>query len=437
MTEHSRSHQITNLQAEADEQLRSSTLFQRAMRRVAHDYLTLTALGVVTFLALASFAAPLIVSLFLDIDYNNPDLYNSKLPPGSHVADSNTTVWQWITTSGESRRPFIGHTNSVIDLSFHPTEPIFVTASEDGTVRVWHIPSGRTQRKLDPPRNSDIRYTAADLNANGNLLLTGTNRGGITVWERDKANPQSADVSLVMIEAEPATITSVAFSPDDTLLLSGGDNGQVQLWDSSTGTLIHTATHSNRIHEVAFKADNALYAAADADGFVIVRETATNEVVFTLEHGAAARSVAFSPDGDFIATGGEDNVAILWNPDGSPAHILEHASAVNSVAFTPDGNLLTGTGDGDAFLWDVTTGEIIQSYTDFDYPINKVRISPDGESLITATAGRERYYVLGTDTSGRDHLSRLFYAGQISLNIGFLGGWGALTGGGGVGVLSG
>lgn len=134
MTDNTQPGRIASLEG-TEEQLRTKSLLERAGSRVLNDYLTLTALIVLVFLTVLSYSAPLIVSGLMDIDYNNPDLYNSKLPPNSTVSDSNSTVWQWIVETGASRRPFIGHTQGVIDLDFHSTEPVFVTVSRDGRIR--------------------------------------------------------------------------------------------------------------------------------------------------------------------------------------------------------------------------------------------------------------------------------------------------------------
>ncbi|MBN1562462.1 MAG: hypothetical protein JXA10_01390, partial [Anaerolineae bacterium] len=88
---------------ETEEIYRSQSLWQKAIKRILHDRLTLTALSVLFGLAALCFSAPL-VERILDIEYNHNDLYNSRLPMAAHVADSNTTTLMWDGETGEHVR---------------------------------------------------------------------------------------------------------------------------------------------------------------------------------------------------------------------------------------------------------------------------------------------------------------------------------------------
>ncbi|MEP3334028.1 hypothetical protein [Sedimentitalea sp.] len=70
-------------------------------------------------------------------------------------------------------------------------------------------------------------------------------------------------------------------------------------------------------------------------------------------HRSWVRSVAFSPDATLLATGSDDGTARLWNlSTGAEVARLEgHGDGVRSVAFSTDGTLLaTGSADGTAWL---------------------------------------------------------------------------------------
>ncbi len=72
---------IARLQME-EEQLISESLLKRALRRLWHDRLTMTAIGVIAILAILSIGAPFISEQILNTDYSRVDMAATFLKPG-------------------------------------------------------------------------------------------------------------------------------------------------------------------------------------------------------------------------------------------------------------------------------------------------------------------------------------------------------------------
>ena len=119
--------------------------------------------------------------------------------------------------------------------------------------------------------------------------------------------------------------------------------------------------------------------------------TASTPVSRTRQYGNANQwwsngEARFSPDGRFLVTWEMSPHVHVWDPDqGQLLHTLLHTERVGDVCFsTADPTLLaTGSWDGSARIWNLTTGELVVR---LQHPawVSRVRFSPDGRDLISS-----------------------------------------------------
>jgi WD40 repeat protein len=193
--------------------------------------------------------------------------------------------------------------------------------------------------------------------------------------------PQQAEKpELVIQDGHAAAVTSIAFSPDGQMLVSGSSDNSVKLWDVRVGRLVRSLEgHRAGVNAVAFSPDNKTIASASDDKTIKLWDALTGRLLRTLEgHTDKVNSVAFSPNGRMLASGSADSWVNLW--DANSGRLNRQLEGVSSnalaVAFSPDGSLLAAACQSQSVrLWEMRTGnQLSNNLPDPDH-------LPDGWSL--------------------------------------------------------
>ena len=162
------------------------------------------------------------------------------------------------------------------------------------------------------------------------------------------------------------SVNSVAFSPNGELVAAGTANGEVRLWQVSSGKPLLTCdTHSNWVFSIAFSPDGSILASGNEDQTLQLWDVNSGQALKILQgHSYRTMAVAFSPDGNILASGSDDHNIILWDMhSGQLLKTLKgHAGPVRSVAFSPDESILaSGSEDWTVNLWDIQSGQVLNT----------------------------------------------------------------------------
>ena len=199
-------------------------------------------------------------------------------------------------------------------------------------------------------------------------------------------------------------VTAMAFSPDGSVIATGGGDGATRLWDADTrrqlgAPISHRRDNCSSVAQVVFAPDGRTLATACL-GVVRFWDVATRRESGTpVDLDAVVTALAYSPDGRTFATGDFSGVVRQWDaathrPRGAPMgradETPERRSTVHAVAFSPDGKTLASASkDKTARLWDTATSRRLGApFEGHDQDVIDVAISPDGTTLATVSFDR-------------------------------------------------
>jgi len=238
-----------------------------------------------------------------------------------------------------------GHTGRVTAARYSPDGARVLTASTDGTARVWDAATGKELFALTGHTGP---VWVAEYNAAGNRILTAGDDHTPIVWDAKTG----AKVCALAGHTGPITGARFAFF---TVVTTATD-GTLRNWNPQTGAQIS----SDR-----------------AAGFTDRREL---------------RARVESPKGDRIVSlmllrDGAPPLPIeeLRDPDTQkPVLKLEAPVAGESAAFSADGRkVLIGTHDREAVLFDATTGKVLVRARGHTGPVTAVGLNPDATRFVT------------------------------------------------------
>jgi WD40 repeat protein len=215
-------------------------------------------------------------------------------------------------------------------------------------------------------------------------------------------------------------ISSVAFSPDGSMLASASEDHRIRLWSIGTQTLLRQLTgHQGSVKCVVFSPCSGVLASGAEDQTLRLWDAAKGEEVakYRVPKGGIT-SLAISADGEQLLSGGTDQVIRLWKTsNGQPLLQLPQHDRVECVAFSPNGKMIAaGNWDRIVRAWDVATGKMVRRFSGHSGGVKSIAFSPDG-SLLASGSG-DMTVRLWDMASGR-FLRRLWGHEGVVLSVAF------------------
>jgi WD40 repeat protein len=366
------------------------------------------------------------------------------LPDGKRAvsAGKRSSFNLWDVTTGKLLHTFQGHVAQVTSIAVSSDGRRIFSGSQDGTTRIWDADRGSLLASLIMRENGEWLavtpegfFDASTPNLATGILsvASGVERFGIegiqetlnrpdllreklrgdlsgkvreaavkldlsrALANKDKpAAPVAAPVPVEMTVETVAQMghagatSAMALSPDGRLVLTGGSDKTMKLWDAATGQELRSFIgHQGSVDAVAFSPDGRLALSGADDNTLRLWDVITGkELKSFVGHRSSIKSIAFSSNGQFAVSGSWDKTVKLWDIAG--AKLLrsfdDHREHIEAVAFSPDRlTILSAGADKTAKLWDVSTGALLRSFDTHRDSVEAVAFSPDGRRVLTGS----------------------------------------------------
>jgi WD40 repeat protein len=300
-------------------------------------------------------------------------------PDGKEIlsASKDGSVRIWPREASGAYTLLSGHTESIMDVAFAPDGKKLASVGFDSTARVWDATTGQELLKIH-----GAKLSAVDFSPMSHRIAVGSaEEGTVRTWD------------VVTGQADPAFELEwpniLKYNPGGASLAASEQKGvHIPVWDASSGKeKFRIPKGTGKCDGLSFSPDGSILAFSESDtGTVRLHDANTGDFLKELQSPPAGlQTVAFSQDGKLVASGGGDTFVRVWAVEsGKLLHQLEgHTLSVTALAFGrgQNGNrLFSGGIDGILRIWDPHVGEEVLAIP-IGGNIWSIAVSPDGKSV--------------------------------------------------------
>jgi WD40 repeat protein len=302
-----------------------------------------------------------------------------------YSAGADQTIRIWDVAEQRCLATLRGSGDEVHGLTLSPDGASLASGSKDGVVAFW---SALPQTKEEQPRVlaiGQIGWAGAAFAPDSRHLAV-ARKGGAQLYEL----PSLREVET--IAALGTNVSTMAYSPDGTRILSGSADGRLRVWSCAERRVVRDwPGHTAKVWGARFSDDAKRLISIDISGEVTCWDAQTWERIWSLAlQGQTGGAV--SPDGRLAVTGNWAGKVSWW--DGASAKLLAatfgHHHPVVAAAFSLDGRQAASVAeDGTVALWDAHSFQPITRFKGHMLGAHGVAFSPDGTRLATGGDGRE------------------------------------------------
>lgn len=258
------------------------------------------------------------------------------------AGSEDATAWMWKVPEGSVMQIFSAHSASVSYGGFANGGRSVITASEDGTIRLWNPRAGTVEHctHASPPHEPEA-VTCLAPHPSQAVYIFGVESGAVkmctaparaapappAIAPRPAASPRpslcpSAHAEsgklLASLPAHEDSVEAASFCECMPLAATGGMDGKLCIWDLNTYGLRHTCLHGAGVIEAVWRRGSPLVFSCTVSKEVRLWDARSGACLNTLTGHTDAvlcLAVGYPEAGAYLVSGSDDNTARVWALD--------------------------------------------------------------------------------------------------------------------------
>jgi WD40 repeat protein len=268
------------------------------------------------------------------------------------TASYDGSVKVWDVPGGANLMTLTGHQARILDAGLSPVGDLFATASEDHTARLWNLKDGASS--ILRGHSDAVRRVA--FSGDGKRLVTLSEDRTARVWD------VTSQKELCTLRDDQGGFGTAALnrSGDRILTAGSGKDFRVQLWETTTGQELHRWQEAKgSVVGLAFSPDGQTIMAWGADGAARLRRAQgdydrVSDVGFGCAGPSSIAEAYWSSDGQRVATVLHNGRMDLWDSRSGTSILTLHtfpgvddtsACKISLTASSPDAGSAAATAD--------------------------------------------------------------------------------------------
>lgn len=292
------------------------------------------------------------------------------------------------------KKHYFDHNHAKISsCAYHSSKDInlLVVGFTSGIFALYELPDVNSIHTLSISRE---RINTVAVNATGDWLAFGCEKlGQLLVWE------WQSETYVLKQQGHFYDVNALAYSPDGQHIVTGGDDGKVKLWNTTTGFCFVTfGEHTSPVKSVEFSASGTVVFSCSLDGSVRAYDLVRYRNFRTMTSPTPTQMTCMGTDnsGEIVVAGGLDPFEIyVWSlQTGRLLDVLGgHTGPISALSFSASASILASASwDKTVKIWDFYNSKTAVDTLTHASDVLGLAFRPDGDELCTCALDGQLYF---------------------------------------------